>query len=323
MRAGKRAAGIAWTVVILLSGCGSGDDGGGTGGTGVTRNGASVGVIVDKSSTGEVTMNGVRFSSAGARVSVDGAPASLDALAVGMVAKVRGTIHGDETGAAQSIEYTPTLIGPIEQVAGDRLTVLSQAVLLSGTTVCRDEATGAIACSTLRLGETLAVSGLVDGNGAIHASFIERQGAGVTLYRACGRMSDLNRATQTFAIEALQVSYGLATGDIDQLEDGRTVSAVGLLGIVPGTLVAGRVTVVASLFASEQEGDDAEVEGYVSAVYAPGHFMLDGETVRDNERTEYRGVTAQEVAVGMRLEVKGMWAGGVINARRVALRSRD
>lgn len=163
----------------------------------------------------------------------------------------------------------------------------------------------------------------MDENGEIHASFIERQAAGVTVYRACGRMRDLNPTMYTFAIEALQVQYAAAEGDIEQLENGRAVSAVGLVGAVASTLVATRVTVLPRLFAGEQEGDEAEVEGYVSAVYGPGHFVLDGETVRGNDRTEYRGVSAYEIAKGMRLEVEGVLVGGGVNARRVALRSHD
>lgn len=322
MRLGKLAAGVAWTVMLMSSGCGSGDDGGGTGGTGVTRKGASVGVIADKSAT-DVTVNGVRFSGAGARVTIDGAAATLDALAVGMVAKVRGSIRDDATGAAQSIAYAPTVIGPVEFIVGERLTVLRQTVLLSGTTVCRDAASqAAIACANLGVGDTLEVSGLTDENGEIHASFIERQALGVTLYRACGRISELDTDTKIFAIGALQVQYGTAAGDIAQLENSRGVSAVGSLE-ASGVLIASEVTVLRSLFADEQEGDEAEVDGYVSAVDRPGHFVLDGETVRGSDRTEYRGVTAQEIAVGMRLEVEGTLANGVVNARRVQLRSRD
>lgn len=322
MRLGKLAAGIAWTITLMVSGCGSGDDGGGTGGTGVTRQGASVGVIADKSAT-DVTVNGVRFSGAGARVTIDGAPSTLDGLAIGMVAKVRGNIRDDATGAAQSIEYAPTVIGPVEGiVAPNRLTVLSQTVVLSGATACRDAASQAIACADLRLGDTLEISGLKDEKGEIHASFVERQSLGVTLYRACGRIRGLDTVTKTFAIDALQVQYANAAGDIDRLENGRGVSAVGRLE-ARGLLVASEVRVSSSLFADEREGDEAEVEGYVTAVHGPGHFVLDGETVLGSNRTEYRGVTAQEIAVGMRLEVEGTLANGVVNARRVELRSRD
>ena len=320
MRLGELAAGIAWTIALLVSGCGSGDDGGGTGGTGVTRKGASVGVIAEKSA-GDVTVNGVRFNGAGARVTVDGAPATLDALAVGMVAKVRGNIRDDATGAAQSIEYAPTVVGPVEESTGEGLIVLGQTVLLSGATVCRDAVSGPIRCAFTPAIDTLEISGLADENGDIHASFIERRAPGVTLYRACGRISALNAAS--FAIDALQVQYTGATGDIDRLENGLSVSAEGLLGAGTGVLVASHVTVLRSLFASEEEGDEAEVEGYVSDVHGPGHFVLDGETVQGSDRTEYRGVTAQEIAIGMRLEVEGVLANGVVNARRVELRSRD
>lgn len=321
MRLGKHATGIAPMMLLLLSGCGSGDDGGGTGGTGVTRKGASVGVIAEKSA-GDVTVNGVRFNGAGARVTIDGASATLDALAVGMVAKVRGSIRDDGTGAAQSIDYLPTVIGPIEDIAAERLTVLRQTVVFSAATVCHDAARGPIACNTLEMNDTLEVSGLTDEIGDIQASFIERRAPGITPYRARGKISTLNTLTQTFAIDTLQVQYTSATGDTDQLENGRSVSAVGSLS-APGLLVANHVTVLRSVFTGEQEGDEAEVEGYVSAVHGPGHFVLDGETVQGSDRTEYRGVAAQEIAVGMRLEVEGVLANGVVNARRVELRSRD
>lgn len=319
MRAGSRGAGVVWALLCLV-GCGSGDDGGGTGGTGLARNAASVGVIAAKSSDA-VTVNGVRFSSVGAQVSVNGVPATVDDIAPGMVAKVRGTVQDDVHGTAQSIEYAPSVIGPVEAVVGARLTVLGQTVFLDANTVCRDE-NAPIACATVSDDDTLEVSGLTDAGGAIRASYVKRRAPGLRHYRACGRIAALNPTVQTFALNALKVHYAAASGDKDMLANDRSVRVVGPLVLGAG-LMATEIKVDAGLFASEQEGDEAEVEGYVSAVYAPGHFALDGETVRGDERTRYRGVTAQEIAVGMRLEVEGTLAGGVIGAHDIHLRARD
>lgn len=320
MRAGKLVAGIAWTIMLLGVGCGSGDDGGGTGGTGVTRNGASVGVIAAKSG-GEVTVNGVRFRSAEAQVTVDGASASADDLAVGMVAKVRGSIREDDgTGSARNIDYAANVLGPLEAVTGERLTVLGQPVSLSATTACYAES-GAMACSGFAVNDTLEVSGFADAAGVIRASFIKRRAPGVTVYRVGGRVSNLDGGARTFALNALQVQYAGASGDTENLADNREVVVVGPSAL--GVLAATRVTVDSGAFAGEQEGNEAEIEGYVTAVHATGHFELNGETVRGDERTRYRGVTAQEIAIGMRLEVAGTLAAGAIAAHDIELRARN
>lgn len=312
---GQLAAGIA---LGLLAACGSTDDGGGTGGTGVsTRTGASVGVIVSKDISG-VQVNGVRFATGAALVTIAGAPASVDALDIGMVAKVRGRIHGDDTGAAQTIEYAPTVIGAVEEKAAERLIVLGQTVAISEQTVCRDQARVPMQCAYLNEADTIEVSGLADAAGVIHATYIERKTTAAT-YRVCGRVESLNSSTTTFFINRLQVLYRVADIDDDvALANGNHV-------IVSGTLSASNVLMASAIsgrarFATETDGEEAELEGFVTAVRAVGDFDVDGESVRTDAGTEYRGVTADQVRVGMHLEVEGVLAGNSVNAYRVRLK---
>lgn len=315
---GMFAAGIA---LGLLAACGSTDDGGGTGGTGVSmRAGASVGVIATKDAT-SVQVNGVRFASGGAQVIVNDGVASMDSLKPGMVVKVRGRVsNADATGAADSIRYEAIVLGPAESVAESKLVVLGQTVSLSSETQCRDVAIDAIACTDFMLGDKLEVSGLIDLEGVIHATFIARKSPALT-NRVHGTVSSLDTNTHTFAINALTVQYSLAAlGDLAPANDA-TVDVEGTL-TAGGVLLASAVSNDRGYFATETEGDDAELDGYVTAVFAPGRFDVNGQAIQASDSTRYRGVTAAEIAVGMRLEVEGMLGNGFLDARDIERKSR-
>ena len=116
-------------AVSMLASCGGDDDS-----VTVEPTQTAIGTI---SGFGSVIVNGVRFDDANASVSMDDATRSRDQLRVGMVVRVRGRIHGDGTGVAESIQYNDCVQGPITAMNQVRntVTVLGQTVQLDEETV--------------------------------------------------------------------------------------------------------------------------------------------------------------------------------------------
>jgi len=114
-------------AVSMLAGCGGDDDS-------AASTQTSIGTI---SGLGSVIVNGVRFDAANASVNMDDATGSREQLRVGMVVRVRGRIHGDGTGVAESIQYNDCVQGPITAMNQVRntVTVLGQTVQLDEETV--------------------------------------------------------------------------------------------------------------------------------------------------------------------------------------------
>lgn len=316
LRAGLIAGGL---MLGGLAGCGSTDDGGGTGGTGIsTRNGASVGVIAVKDGA-SVQVNGVRFFGTNAEVSIGGIVANLDALKPGMVAKVRGTIRDDDTGAAESISYQPLVIGPVETVAADRLMVLGQTVLITAETMCSGDGARALDCGQFTVAELVEVSGLVAADGTIHATFITEREATDGMHCVQGRVTNLDTVANIFRINGLVIYYGAATVGEGMLVNGGVVKAFGRLSLL-GNFLATAIVIDSGNFSTEMEGDEAELDGFVTAVHSASVFELDGQAVQTDERTRYRGITPQEIAVGVRLEVEGTLANGALHAAHIERR---
>lgn len=321
----------AWGMiaVAVLAGCGAGVEesgvaDGGTGGTGIAY-GSVTGF-------GSVFVNGVRFDTTSAAVLLDGLPGPdptsdpRRGLAEGMVIRVEGTIDpGGSTGNASRITYGRNLAGPIGDLADvdmstRRATVLGQTVILDGQTVFRGTGLGG-----LTTGNVIEVSGLVDEQDRIHATYVEWRAdafqpgmaIGVT-----GTVEGLNEGRRTFRIGSLTVDYASAdTGDLPGgvPANGSYVAANGSSFGPGGALTATRV-------GPEVEGigvpdaEAAEIEGFVTAVNGPNDFVIGNQRFVTTAATFFKGGLVTDVAVGTRLEVEGALMAGLLTAHKVEFR---
>jgi hypothetical protein len=109
-------SGIA-LLLTALAGCGGSgsSDAPGTPGTPSATNQTTVGQITG---FGSIYVNGIEFDTAGASYEVDDALASDDdALAVGMVVKVEGSVSADGlSGTAFSVSYDDDVEGVVENL---------------------------------------------------------------------------------------------------------------------------------------------------------------------------------------------------------------
>ena len=289
---------------------------------GIERGGVAVGPI---DGFGSVIVNGVRFDTSDTQFTIDDNVGAQEDLSVGQVVIVRGSIDDDGlSGTADSIEYDDAVEGPVDagsiDLAAGTFSVLGQRVRVTTTTVF-DDSIQPQSLDGLTDGDVVEVSGLPDADGFIRATRIDTSGTGE--FEVKGLVSNLNVGALTFDIGDLTVDYSAAT-----LEDfvqggpseGDLVEAKGSGLNGAGALVAAIVELETELEDSDlgEDGDDAEIEGYVTGFRSGSDFDVLGVRVTTTAATVYERGTADQVQLNVRLEVEGhLQADGSILAEKV------
>ena len=308
----------SWTLLILLSlalaGCGGADDTPGSVATG------SYGTLT-ASGGGSASVNGVQFSTAGAAIVRDDVQVTEASLRPGMVVTVSGMRTGS-SGSATRIEVDDAVKGFVEAKPDpNHWTILGQTVLVDDLTRFDNNIQPGI-------GEFAEVHGLVSGNGVIAAGFIERKTAPLPAFEVKGFVQNHNDGAKTFQIGALTVNYNGAT--INDMPNPATTSWNGRLVEAKGSTCTGTppATPCGTLNASKvepsgpqvQNAPEFEIEGFVTAVppdVPSSSFKLGDKLVVFNGSTRFEGGLQSEIAVGVKLEVEGVIAGGVLTASKV------
>jgi hypothetical protein len=324
---GKMAATAGILVSLLACGGGGGTPAsGGTGGTGI-----SYGAVTD---FGSIFVNGVEFSTSSASVMRDDVAVSESELRRGMVVEVRGSIAGN-SGTASTVLVEEAVRGPLESKTatpdtGATLIVLGQTVRVDGATLIDNNVCdGVEPCGTLgerftalNAGDILEVHGQRTSDGSIAATFVEKKTA-LAVFVVRGTVASHSAAAQTFTVGALTVNYGGAIiGDMPAPSgsnwNGLFVEAKGTScsGVLPqcGTLNATKVEPEGLGVA---EAAQAEVEGFVRSLASTADFVVGTQHVLTNGATVFLGGDQVEIALGVKLEVEGALAGGVLTATKV------
>lgn len=156
-------------IVFIVSGCG-GQSGqtqvaeGGIGGTGITSSGSIT-------AFGSVWVNGIKFETDDAIITLAGVPATVDDLRIGMNVSIKGTINDDlKSGYAREIFFEPTLMAAISDISAekDQFTIGSTLVKIDDLTSL-DELT----TDDLANGVIITISGIKDNSGVVRADYIK------------------------------------------------------------------------------------------------------------------------------------------------------
>lgn len=282
---------------------------------------------------GSIIVNGKRFETEAASVSIDDQPSSQCAvsptnrcgLQEGMTVKVSGSFNGS-TNRAANIVQEDTLEGPITSVAvtNSQFAVLGQTVLVDDTT----KFDSGVSLNNLLTGQLVEVSGFVKSDGVIAASFIERKpGTGCSaICEVKGTVRNHNAGLATFQIGGLTVIYDNATL-INDMPVPTGSNWNGIFVEVKGTgYDAATTTLTATKVEPENEGignvvDEFEVEGFVTQAGTPNGNIIDftiGTTpVRTTANTEFRGGTVDEIVVGAKMSAEGRFDGTTLIAKHV------
>lgn len=215
---------------------------------------------------GSVYVNGVEYETNGTSVTIDGAPASESDLHVGMLVNVTGSDDGTH-GDAISIEFDDDLEGVVTQTeAGGGLVVMGHSITVDNST----NLDGFADILDLVVGDEVEVSGYPDGNGGIHATYIELEGTynGTDEIEVKGVIAALDTTAMTFTIGSMIVDYSTATSVDAGLADGVYVEVKAESAPTAGTLVATKVELEdgGEYGVDGDDGEDLEVEGLITAI---------------------------------------------------------
>jgi len=279
---------------------------------------------------GSVFVNGIEYDTTNASIFEEGTPTTEDALAVGMVVAVQGTVNDDgTTGTATRISYDDNVEGIVlsNTIAVDgKLDVMGQIINVDGNTTFESHVAGINQPSDIVAGNVVEVSGYTSGNGTIFATRIEVKTATYSTgyeIEVKGIIEAGVTATE-FMIGTLTIDY--STAQLDDLPAllvaGMHVEAHGISGIdiATNTMIASKVE-LEDHDMDDNEGSEVEIEGIVTAVVSDTEFEINGRSVIHNDNTEFENGTAAGISEGVRLEVEGtIDASGTLLADEIEFR---
>ena len=299
MRAvGRHAASVlaALGAGALLYACSS--SGGGISGTGLVA-GAIEGF-------GSIIVNDIEFDTTNAVVTIEGDPATVEDLELGMFVFVRGRFDRDTmTGVADRIASDHLVLGPVEDVdvGTASFTALSQTVITDAATVFDGTTLAA-----LQPGDVVEVFGVPDADLNIRATRVELV-TGADEFEVTGTVANLDPDAQTFTLGALTVDFsgaivegappgGLANGLIVEAETSE--APVGDLMLAEG------VEVRTNPF---EDGDAAGIEGLVTAIESEQVFVVNAtQRVLVTDETRFEGGDRDDIVLNARVDVEGVIA---------------
>lgn len=311
---------LAIAAVIGLTACGGGDGGSDSTTSSPVTSGSTIttGVITG---FGSVFVDGVEFETDESSFSLDDGDDGLeneDGLAVGMVVTVTGTVNADgKTGSAEHIEFDDELEGIVNanNVAADgtgSMTVMGQTVFIKTTTIFESDVAGIDSVDKVAAGNVVEVSGFSSGDGSVYATRIEvklAQHAGEEI-EVKGIVSKL--AASTFDIGGLTVDFSSAQFDDSlpdgTLRDGQYVEVKSTAGFnLVGVLIASEIELQddGDMDMEGDDGDEVELNGFVTAVKSDTAFEIGGRTVIITKATSIEHGNASDITVGVYLEVEG------------------
>ena len=297
-------AGLAALLTGALGGCGGGV---GSEGTGSFASGTITGY-------GSIIVNGVHFDERTATVrDDDGQTLARSALALGMVVQVSAgpistAADGSSVALASSVRTQRALVGPVDavDVAGGRLRVLGQTVLVSADTVFDERLTGGLAA--LVTGQWLEVYGSYNpGAAGFAASRVAASNPSAGL-RVSGTVAAVDAQARTFQLGSQTYSSGALGGN-------PAVDAVVTLSLQQTSTDAQGRWLVSGQQTEDRAPKDsagAKLDGRVSQVLSGTRFVVDGVTV-DSSAAKLSG----SVQVGAKVQVSGTLRAGVLLASEV------
>jgi len=301
------------SLSAMLSGC-SGGGGGGSSTTPATTStpSATTAAVVSAgpiTGFGSVILNGIEFDTTQADIRVEDQSVREDELHIGMRVTVEGVRDTNGVARATRVVFRKNVEGLIDSidVVNNTLVVLGQTVLVDGLTVMEDRVqSSSIALSALVVGQFVDVSGLIDANGTILATRIERQTgfvAGVTDVEVRGTLSGLNTTARTFVLGALTGNFSTATV-AGSLSNGVFVQVRGTQTAPGSTITATRVTVEDPTVGGAA-GTTIDLEGFVTAFTSATDLHVNGQAVTTTAQTGFEHGTSADLGLNVRLEIEG------------------
>ncbi|MDJ0760931.1 MAG: DUF5666 domain-containing protein [Woeseiaceae bacterium] len=337
---------LGFSLAALLAGCG------GSGGSDSTSNNNPLPAAATPQTTvgqitgfGSVYVNGVRYDTSGATYDVDDDTASGDdALAVGMVVKIQGTVSADgSSGEASSISYDDDIEGIVENLAADpanegvkTFTIFGVSTrAIEGRTNFDAEDDPDFSFLTIMNGDNVEVSGAFDGD-VLVASYIEKQDASDDDFEAKGTVTAYDGGSEfvlvlrngatlnvTIAAGAEIPSAGIADEQYVEVE-GTIPDPVN----APSDLLATKVELEDEDRLGDDDNDDIEIKGTLSYDAGTETWSVMGVALSFDSQTQYFPMSladsiADFSADGLYVEVEGRYVDDVLLVDEIELEEDD
>jgi len=317
---------LVGSLAALIAACGGGGGGGmvagvGIGGSGIT----SVGLVT---AVGSITVNGVKFDTQGAAVTVDGAGGQDSDLKVGLVTTVTGTLNSDGvTGKATRVDVENELKGTLDSApaitpTGGTFSVFGQLVLVDANTVFGN----ATALSDFFAGTPVEVSGFRNASGQVQATRVEKKTAVPATIEVKGTIISVNNGASTFTLGTLTVNFANAQHINFPAAGLSTGLLVEVKGPQPSVGALAATSVEVKSDGLGQVSGEVRLEGFMNGLAgsAPNFsFNVNGQNVTTNTGTAYDSGTSANLANNNRVEVEGQITGGVLLATKVKFEEKN
>ena len=272
----------------FMVGCGGSGGGGSSGGTTppVSTLGVSQGQI---EGFGSVFVNGVEWETDSVEVEIEGSPGFSESdLQIGMLVTVEGSLDDNgTTGTATSIRFDDNLEGPISSITTSSTGLVKTLLVMGQTVIVEDgvtffDDTPPYSFAAMAVDDVVEVSGSINFDGSIQATFIEKKADDLATFLATDDLEIQGFVTgltaTTFLINALTIDYSTATVRDGTLANGVLVEVKGN-DLVGNTLTATDVEIKPAGLGLD-DIDEAEVEGFVTNLNTAAQtFEVNGQRV--------------------------------------------
>jgi Domain of unknown function (DUF5666) len=285
-------------VLAIVAGMWACASGGGISGTAL--------VIGPIAGFGSIVVNDDELDTTDAMVSIEGDPATISDLRLGMFVYVRGQvdIHG-RSGVAERISADHLIQGPIDGVnaADGTFSALDQLVITSGETVF-DQTT----LQTLAAGDVVEIFGFLDADASVRATRVEKT-PNATEFEVTGTISALDTTAQTFKLGVLTVDFHSAlieNAPPGGLDNGLLVEVETDAPPIGDAITASGVE-VRTLDVIFEVGDGADIQGFVTTVVSASEIVLNAsQRVLVTDSTRFERGTRADLVVNARVEIDGV-----------------
>ena len=342
MKIGSMERLLALSIAAALAGCGGSDS------TTTTTPPASA---TPQTTVGQITgfgsiyVNGVEYDTDGASYEVDDESASGDdALAVGMVVKIQGSVNANgTTGQADSVSYDDDIEGAVADLATDMndpnvktFKVMGVSVRATSTeTNFEGEDDPDFSFDTILEGDVVEVSGEFNGD-VLFASYIEKQDALDDEFEAKGTVDQYNSSDAfvlvlrngstldvTIAPGAVIPSAGVADEQYVEVE-GTIPDPVG----APNAILASKIELEDYDRIGDDDDDEVEIKGTLNFDAESGQWSVMDVALSFDGDTEYSpedlaDAISDESANGLFVEVEGDYVNDVLVVDEIELEEDD
>ncbi len=272
---------------------------------------------------GSIYVNGIKFDTDSALVTIDSEQGQDSDLRLGMVVTIKGKQGSDDSiASASEIEFDDDVQGPVSAIneAADGnsklLTILGVSVLVDRVTTVIDDTS----FDTIAIDDVLEVSGFYDANNILNATRIEKKQnfvAGISEIELKGIVSNLT--ANEFILGDYTVDYSNA--DLSEVPNATLTDGMGVevKGTLSGTLIiANRVEQEDDVFA---DADKVSIEGFITDFIDINNFIVAGIPVdASGAQLVPQDLNLQN---GVKVEAEGPIVDGILVAISVEARGGD